>query len=147
MADNFPRPTAVHEAGHAVVAWSFGLTVAAVWVIADDASGGTDISPIDHLSLPEQIAVCWGGTAAESVFDCESHEYAAFGDHERVMELLEAHGVSEEEHGPALRADGLSIATARLEVNKARVWILADRLVDVGRVDALEFLRLMDETA
>jgi hypothetical protein len=140
----YRRSTAFHEAGHAVVAWSFGLTVDAVWVNADDASGGASISPVDHLTLAEQIAVWWSGTAAESVFDCQSHEYAAFEDHVRGMELLEVHGISEEEHGPALRAEALSIATARLEANKTRVIELTERLAVDGRVDASEFLQLMN---
>ena len=140
----YPRSTAFHEAGHAVVAWSFGLTVDAVWVNADDASGGANISPVDHLTLAEQVAVWWSGTAAESVFECPSHEYAAFDDHAGVMELLEAHGISEEEHGPALRAEGYNIATARLEANRTQVIKLAERLAVDGRVDASEFLQLMN---
>jgi hypothetical protein len=141
----YPRPTAFHEAGHAVVAWSFGLTVDAVWVNADDASGGANIiSPVDHLTLAEQIAVWWSGTAAENVFECPSHKYVASRDRAKVMKLLEAHGISEEEHGPALRAEAYSIATARLEANKAKVIELAERLVIDGRVDASEFLQLMN---
>ena len=143
MADRYPRSTAVHEAGHAVVAWSFGLPVGAIWVTADDASGGTEISSPAHLTITEQIAVWWGGTVAQDVFECPGHEFAAFKDHEAIMELLEAHGISEEEHGPALRAEGLSIATTRLEANKTQVFSLVERLVEVGRVDAAEFLQLM----
>jgi hypothetical protein len=63
-----------------------------------------------------------------------------------IMELLEAHGISEEEHGPALRAEGLGIATIRLEANKTQVFSLVERLVEVGRVDAAEFLQLMNGT-
>ena len=144
MADGYPRSTAFHEAGHAVVAWSFGLTVDAIWVNADDASGGTNISPPHHLTVPEQIAVWWGGTVAQDVFECPGHELAAFKDHEAIMELLEAHEISEDEHGPALRAEGHSIATARLEANKTQVIKLVERLVKVGRVEAAEFLQLMN---
>jgi hypothetical protein len=60
------------------------------------------------------------------------------------MELLEAHGFSEEEHGPALRAEGYNIATARLEANKMQVIKLAERLVAAGRVDASDFLQLIN---
>jgi hypothetical protein len=101
-------------------------------------------APLIHLTLAEQIAVWWSGTAAESVFECPSHEYAAFEDHAGVMELLEAHGISEEEHGPALRAEAYGIATSRLEANRAKVIELAERLVIDGRVDASEFLQLMN---
>jgi hypothetical protein len=117
-----------------------------LWV-KNGSRGGTDTSPTDHLPLTDQIAVCWGGTAAEDVFKCVSHEYAAFGDHTRVMELLEAHEITEDNGGPALRDQGYSIATTTLEANKTRVLELAERLVEVGRVDAAEFLRLMNSTA
>jgi hypothetical protein len=59
----------------------------------------------------------------------------------------ESHEISEEEHGPALRAEGYSIATAQLEANKTQVFKLVERLVEVGRVDAAEFLQLMNEKA
>jgi hypothetical protein len=40
MSDQrYPRGTAYHEADHAVVAWSFGLHVGAISVVAEDACG------------------------------------------------------------------------------------------------------------
>ena len=72
-----PRSTAVHEAGHAVVAWSFGLPVHSIRVTYSDAKGwhgGTDTDKPDHLSLVEQIAICAAGGIAEETFDCPTHE-------------------------------------------------------------------------
>jgi hypothetical protein len=60
--------TAYHKAGHAVVAWSFGLQVGTISVLADDASGGALIEPADHLDLTQQIAVCAADYTAENVF-------------------------------------------------------------------------------
>ena len=116
----FPRATAIHEAGHAVVAWSLGLPVGAIRVSDDDASGGTEIGPADHLSLIEQIAVRSAGHAAERVFECPAHERADACDLLKISGLLRANGVSEEEQGPALRDQGHELAKARLEAHRAR---------------------------
>ncbi|WP_157450555.1 hypothetical protein [Bradyrhizobium sp. ARR65] len=67
---SYPRSTSVHEAGHAVVTWSLGVPVGALWVNADDASGGAKIGSTTHLKVTEQIAVCWGGAVAQKVFNC-----------------------------------------------------------------------------
>jgi hypothetical protein len=40
QVDQYPRGTAYHEAGHAIVAWSFDVEVGTIHVMADDASGG-----------------------------------------------------------------------------------------------------------
>ena len=68
--ERFLQSTAVHEAGHAVVAWSFGLPIGAVSVNAEDASGKTEISSSDHLKLAEQIAISCAGGIAQAVFEC-----------------------------------------------------------------------------
>jgi hypothetical protein len=75
--ERYPRGTAYHEAGHAVVAWSFGLQVGTISVLADDASGSTQIAPAGHLGLVEQIAVCAAGYTAEKTFDYPTHYCAA----------------------------------------------------------------------
>jgi ATP-dependent Zn protease len=145
VTEQYPRGTAYHEAGHAVVAWALGLPVRTIRVRIDDAGGGIEIGPADHLSLIEQVAVCSAGSAAEEVFECSAHELASFNDHVKVLKLIEANGVSEEEHGPALRDDGYNCARAYLETHKSKVVKLAERLVERGSVDAAEFLRLMND--
>lgn len=145
--EKYPRSTAIHEAGHAVVAWSFDLPIGAIWVSADDASGGTQIGPAGHLNLTNQIAVWCAGGIAEEVFECPGHELATFQDQVAIMELLEKHGFTEEDDGPALRAGGYAIAAAALENNRVKVMALVERLVEHGRVEAPDFLMLMDGEA
>ncbi|MCK1567487.1 hypothetical protein IVB08_26610 [Bradyrhizobium sp. 173] len=145
--DKYPRPTAIHEAGHAVVGWSFDLAVGAIWVSAEDASGGTQIGPADHLKLSDQIAVWCAGGIAEEVFECPGHELATFQDNVEIMNLLAKHGFTEESGAPALRAQGYDIAAATLESNRAKVMALAECLVEYGRVEASDFLMLMDGEA
>jgi hypothetical protein len=143
--ERYPRGTAYHEAGHAVVAWSFGLKVGTVSVLADDASGSTQIAPADHLGLVEQIAVCAAGYTAEKRFAYPTHYYAAFGDYNRIRKLLEDHGISEGEEAAALRSKGIDCARDRLVANQAAVIRLAERLVQSGSIGEAEFRRLMEE--
>jgi ATP-dependent Zn protease len=140
-----PRSTAIHEAGHAVVAWSFGLPVRAIRLTYSDAKGwhgGTDTDKPDHLSLVEQIEVCAAGGIAEEIFDCPTRELATFSDNVQILHLLEAHGISEQE-GLVLRREGYNRAQTRLEAHRTKVGRLAERLVECGRIDASEFLQLM----
>lgn len=140
----YPRATAYHEAGHAIVAWSLGLPVGTIRIRADDADGSTDIGPADHLSPSEQVAVCCAGSAAEDMFDCETHELASFNDNVKIMELIEDHRISEQERGPALRAEGYRCARSHLEKHRSKVVKLAEQIVECGQVDAIAFLQLME---
>jgi hypothetical protein len=115
MQQMYSRPTSVHEAGHAVVAWSFGVPVGALWVDSDDASGGAEIGSAAHLTLADQIAIWLAGAVAQDVFKCLGHELSGFTDYVAIMELLEEHGVSEQAEGRALRAQGWDIAAERLK--------------------------------
>ena len=143
MVEQYPGGTAYHEAGHAVVAWSLGLPVGTINIRAEDAGGGTEIGPADHLSLVEQIAVCSAGHAAEQIFDIQTHDLASFNDQLKILNLIEVHGVSEEKQGPAFRDEGHNFACAILESHKNKLINLAERLVESGSVNPSEFLHLM----
>ena len=49
--------TALHEAGHAVVAWSFGLTVGSIHLDLATQGGHANIAAYTHLNPVEQIAI------------------------------------------------------------------------------------------
>jgi len=141
--ERYPRSTAYHEAGHAVVAFALGLLVGTIRVRADDAGGTTEIEPSNHLSLIDQIALCYAGTAAEHLFDCRIHDWASSMDNLKIIKLIEHHGVSDEKHGPGLRAAAYSWALTHLHKHRSKIANLAERLVEFGQVDPVEFLRLM----
>ncbi len=153
MAERYARGTCYHEAGHAVVAWSLDLQVKVVRVSDDDESGETKIDgTAHHLPLPEQIAALYAGYAAERVFKCSPNEREAMlrracRDRKEIYELLKLHKISEEEQGKAHRDEGYNCACLRLATHKSRVIRLAERLIEYGSVDRVEFLQLMhDET-
>lgn len=143
MTARYPRGTAYHEAGHAVVAWSLGLQVRGVRVSDEDASGGAEIGGADRLSLVDHISLCAAGYAAERVFDCRTHELAGFNDRLKIMELITRSGKSEEEYGPALRDEGYERARELLVRHERKVNQLAGQLVEHGYVDAADFLHMM----
>jgi Peptidase M50B-like len=60
--------TALHEAGHAVVAWSFGLTVGSIHLDLATQGGHADIAAYTHLNPVEQIAIRLAGYEAEQAF-------------------------------------------------------------------------------
>jgi hypothetical protein len=82
------RGAAFHEAGHVVVARAFGLKVGAI-EIGEDGSGKAEISSAEHLPLVDQIALCVAGIEAQELFNCPTHEYAAFADFAKVCTLVE----------------------------------------------------------
>jgi ATP-dependent Zn protease len=145
MTERYPHGTAYHEAGHAVVAWSLGVPVKAISVSADDASGGAEIGSAEHLLLMEQVAICSAGMAAAEVFGHSTHELAASCDRKRIMDLIKAHGVSEEARGPALRYEAYSFARDRLEAHRGKVVTLAELLVQRGRIEAAEVRLLLQQ--
>jgi hypothetical protein len=138
----YPRGTAFHEAGRAVVAWSLGLGVRAVRIRDDDVSDAAEIGCAD-LSLIEQIALCSAGIAAENAFECPADALAGARDRDKIYSLLKANEISEEEQGAALRGEGYNWARECLGTHMSEVIRLAERLAQRGRVDASEFLRLM----
>jgi hypothetical protein len=146
-AERYPRGTAYHEAGHAVVAWSLGLQVGSIYVVADDASGGAQIDEsANHLDLVEQIAVRAAGYTAENVFGHRhTNRLAATCDRNRTRKLLEANAIDEGDEAVALRSKGADCAREHLLAHKDQVVRLAERLVQDGRVEAAEFLRLMED--
>jgi hypothetical protein len=143
QTEQYSRTTAYHEAGHAVVAWSFGLPVVAISVAADDASGGAQIGVANHLDLTKQIAVAAAGYTAENVFGDAAHYLAPIDDYDRIRKLLEDNGVAEGPEAQTLRLKGANLADEILRAHEAKVIRLAEKLAQNGSVDGIGFLRLM----
>ncbi len=81
--------------------------------------------------------------AGVDLFGHAVHELGGIKDQIRIEDLLEEHGVSEEEHGRTLQDEGYNFALARLETHRSKVIRLAKLLVEHGRVEASEVMLLM----
>jgi hypothetical protein len=136
---------ATHEAGHAVVAWSLGLSVGEIeiGITGDDTKGKADIGADEHLRIVDRIAICLAGIEAQVVFDCPTHELAGFSDYAKVAALVE--GLSEAE-SLELRNAGSRHARDLIITHKVKLQRLAARLVDRGAVNGAEFALLMEPT-
>ena len=64
------RGVAVHEAGHAVVAWALGLPVGQIEIDPnDELAGHSQIGDCTHLPIVDQIAVSIAGLEAQEMFE------------------------------------------------------------------------------
>jgi hypothetical protein len=79
MTEEDRRGAAIHEAGHAIVAFALGLAVEeiAIGISGDDSAGQSTIQESGHLPLTDQIALCLAGIEAQELFNSHTHELAA----------------------------------------------------------------------
>jgi hypothetical protein len=136
------RGMAFHEAGHAVVAWSLDLAIGDIYIREIDAgNGGTEIGCGDGLPFIDRIAVCFAGIEAATVFQSPQPSWAGNGDHRMAFNMLKG---MPEDHAQWLWDRGGVRANELLVEHKSKVIRLAERLVEVHRVNADEFMRLMN---
>jgi Peptidase M50B-like len=125
---------AFHEAGHAVVARYFGLTVVEI-EIRDDASGKTDtVGSTDDLPLIDRIAIHCAGEASRTVFKCRSQN-RALDEPVELRELLE--GLNEN-HRLEVRNAGFRRAIEIVKSNAPEVERLAALLIEQRRIGESE---------
>jgi ATP-dependent Zn protease len=142
------RGLCCHEAGHAVVAWSFGVPVIAVYVtfsVARGWQGGTKYFWRSRaLHYMDQATSLAAGRAGEELFDCPAHYSAWLVDLEEISVLLNDNGIPEDKHW-LLVTEARDRARLILENYREGVRKLVDRLVEAGLIGEAEFLRLMRE--
>jgi hypothetical protein len=140
--------TALHEAGHAVLAWSFGVAPGAdLYLDLEKESGGAPfvLSSVAHLKPVEQIAVALAGFEAEQTFKPPGKKRRAADDfHDKVPTILRNNGASlDEPQGKALRKNGRARAKRRLLKHDRKVRAVARHLVEHHRVSPALFEALM----
>ncbi|WP_027527788.1 M50 family metallopeptidase [Bradyrhizobium sp. Ec3.3] len=96
---------AVHEAGHALVAWALGERVRkiVVGVKGDETAGRAETDPSNHLPPSDQIAICAAGSDAQFMLAALTNDKAAMMDMNEIRELIED---CKEAEGDALRYEG-----------------------------------------
>jgi hypothetical protein len=124
------------------------LPVKEIYVVFDNLKGwygGTDISPGSNceLCLIDQITNLAAGKTGEEVLGCPAHAKAWLQDLRRVYELLRANNIPEEEHWSRIEV-ACGRARPILETHRHKVLRVIDRLVERGRIEGAEFLRLMN---
>jgi hypothetical protein len=123
---------AYHEAGHAVVAWSFGLPLARVYLDLEKEGGGVDYlaERFGRLCLLQQIVFHYGGPVSEKIFRGLAASKRCSGDHVNVHVLLEKNGTPEAEpEGQTLQTRAYSWAEEFLRRHEARVGRIAKLLL------------------
>jgi hypothetical protein len=127
------RSTAIHEAGHVVVAWVLGVPVGSVriGINGDDTSGRAEIgNELVPLSLVDRIALCAAGCAAQELFGCEAtHDHAGVSDEGKIIELLSD---QPDEEGERLRFEGYDRAGQIISQLHARIERLVGPLTKRG---------------
>jgi hypothetical protein len=136
--------TAVHEAGHIVVAWALDLSVGSVEIgcNGDDTAGRSEIGKsARQLSLIDRIALCIAGMEAQLLFGCEStHLHAGWSDFGKIIEMLD--GLSEDE-ADTVRSKGYDRAAELLVCRRPLIGRIAERLAFAGKLEQEEVLDLL----
>lgn len=136
---------ALHEAGHAVVAWSFGVTVECIYLDLEKESGGVNVPPTSdaHLKPVERIATRYAGCESEEAFKPPANWNRGKDDRFRIGQILDEHTPGETRERQDLREKGCACAKARLHEHEAKVRLVGDHLVQHHYIDRVEFEAMM----
>ena len=143
------RSTAIHEAGHVVVAWALDLPVGSMQIgcNGDDTAGRSEIDEsARQLSLIDRIALCIAGMEAQLLFGCESthlHADAGSSDFGKIIEMLD--DLTEGE-ADTIRSKGYDRAAELLVCRRPLIERIAERLAISGKLEQAEVLALLQET-
>jgi hypothetical protein len=146
MAERYGRGLCCHEAGHAVVLWSFRVQVFAVRVTFSDEKGWHGAPDIpkgsaDQLPYTDRVTILSAGKA-EEFFDCPAYERAWLHDFGEIALLLNCDGMPPDELWPRID-EGKALARIILAEHRKRALKLVGHLFQYGRVSRAEFSSLM----
>ena len=139
--------TALHEAGHAIVAWCFDVTGGHLYLDCVNQTGHVDLAGYTHLEPFKQIAIALAGFEAEQTLKPPGSKRRAFDDfHDKVPVILRNNGTSlDEPKGKALRKNGRACAKRRLLKHERQVRAIADHLVQHDYMDRVVFEAMMKD--
>jgi hypothetical protein len=143
------KKVAFHEAGHAVLAWSFGVPVGGVYLDLQKESGHIDAPSHKHMDIDitRRIAFCLAGLRAEDAFTPPGRPAKAAFDLGNVWELLRESGTPKDTpEGKVLRNQGRACADKQLRKHEARVRRVAEALLQQPhKITRDQFEQLMRE--
>ena len=137
------RSTAIHEAGHVVVAWALGLPVGSMEIgcNGDDTAGRSEMDETAHQrSLVDRIALCIAGMEAQLLFGCESIHL--HGGSSVIIKMLDD---LLEEEADTIRSKGYDRAAELLVCRRPLIERIAERLAISGKLEQGEVLALLQE--
>jgi len=141
MIRRYPRGAAFHEAGHAVVGHFLGLEVHDIRINDEDESGHINFITKEQ-TCAEHATRLFAGLAAENIWKAKPEHMSGAGDIVDFIELARTKGLSDEERDE-LRIQAYERANSILLAHKSLVEAVADRLMERGQMDGVEFMRLM----
>jgi ATP-dependent Zn protease len=136
---NRRRPTAFHEAGHAIVGHFLGLEVHDICINDKDKSGDTNFVP-KELTTTEKATLQFAGMAAQNIWKAISEHMSGGGD---IGDFLNMTTDLSDEERDKLRAKACERANSILLAHKSSVEAVAEWLMERGQMDGSEFKRLM----
>jgi hypothetical protein len=135
-------PYAVHEAGHAVVAWALKQTVRRVWIDPENQvrPGGTDAGwPDDPLSYR---AICLAGIEAIKILNVVS--CGPLGDDDNLRFLNSASGASEADYA-ILKGEAEALACKHLSKHLEMLKQVAAALAKHRSLDQAAFTTIAEQ--
>ena len=144
-ASDYLRAMSYHEAGHAVVAWSFDLEVGTIHIRElGEGNGGAQIGGAERLPLIDHLATLAAGNEAEQEFKSWLPDHASSRDRVMAINVVLQHhpGLSADDIEPHLEA-GHTRARERAVEHRAKIERLADRLRQDSEVNPATFELLM----
>ena len=135
--------TAVHEAGHVVVAWALGLKTIkmTVGISGDGTAGRAEIEKNPNLPMIDRIAICSAGLDAQRMLGAPIHGgVGPLYDEAEISNLIEDYS---EDEGEALRHAGNRRSKELLDLHRAKVEHLAEALAERMELDQAAIDRVL----
>lgn len=136
------RGAAIHEAGHAVVAWALGLNVGrvAIGINGDPSAGAAEIEEKRSMSLIDRIALCAAGGIAQDLLKAPTNDLSELADMAKINVLMDGRT---ERVAKGLREIGYDKAHELLDRHQDKVIRLADALATRSTVPGPEIAALL----
>jgi hypothetical protein len=126
---------ACHEAGRAVVAWSFGLEVGAAQA-HDVGAGDVKISSDGNLPLVDQTAICLAGHQAQELTGGQMFDHQSICDRMRIRDILIEYGIAGGPLTRRIREAARKKAHDILKSHRDTLIKIADELMPSGQLSA-----------
>jgi ATP-dependent Zn protease len=138
--DSIRWSTAVHEAGHALVARGLGLSVGGLELFATEGAGMALIEDNPHLGIVDRIAICAAGMDATNLFRLNTSDQTGLSDEVQIYNLIVEYSPEDRER---LRDEGYARARTILLEGQDQLRAVAAALASAGRLSAEEFASIV----